>query len=65
MKDEVQRTKDEVAESVADVVAVVCGRIRRWRWDRVELCLAHRPVPTDTYRRRMEAAGKGNLPAAI
>ena len=34
-----------------DCEPVVCGRIRRWRRDYVISCLAHQPVPTDTWRR--------------
>ena len=39
-----------------DCEPVICGRVRRWRKDFVLLCLAHRPVPTDTWRKRHEAA---------
>ena len=38
-----------------DCEPIVCGRIRRWRKDYVLACLAHQPLPTETYRRRIAA----------
>ena len=38
-----------------DCEPIVCGRIRRWRKDYVLACLAHQPLPTETYRRRTSA----------
>ena len=34
-----------------DCEPVVVGRIRRWRRDFVMLCLARKPVPTETWRK--------------
>ena len=45
-----------------DCEPILCGRIRRWRKDYVLACLAHQPLPTETYRKRIASLSTANEP---
>ncbi len=45
-----------------DCEPILCGRIRRWRKDYVLACLAHQPLPTETYRKRIASLSTANVP---